>query len=276
MLRTFRYEAPENLRDILEIIGEADKNLALLAGGTDILVEIRSKIRCPELLVDIKRASELNRLDFDEKEGLVIGAAVTMGELIRNSMINEKYPFLRDGALQVASHQLRNRATVVGNICTASPCTDMGRVLLSVDADVQISSSSGSREVKMADFFLGVKRTCLKKNEIVTGIHVPAHMAGIRSGHEKLKRLKGHDIAIASVSMACTDESIRVVVGSCSMTPVLIGPFPLNASVQEVKSAVESAIKPIDDVRATAAYRRFMVGTFVIRLMERLGMGKAA
>jgi len=276
MLKTFRYEAPGTLKDILGIIGSGEEGVCLLAGGTDIMVEIRSNLRSPRLLVDIKRAPELSGITHDPAQGLAIGASVTMGELIRNPMISEKYPFLRDGALHVASPQLRNRATLVGNICTASPCTDMGRVLLSLDASVVIASEKGERVIPLSQFFKGVKKTCLEHGEMVTSLRVPASMAGIRAGHEKLKRLKGHDIAVASVSMAIVQDQIRIAVGSCSMTPVLVGPVSLGTSPDTIRQMVEDAIAPIDDVRATAAYRKFMVGTFVIRLLDRLASGSAA
>lgn len=322
MFREFDYTAPGNLKKILAALAEGGPNAAILAGGTDLVVEMRAGVKRPGLLVDIKRARELQGIGWERGRGLVIGATATMRDLIDNPDAAKKFPFLVEAALQVASPQLRNRATVVGNLCTASPCTDMGRALVCIGAQVVIArgpaivpasrlavgtlkrgraaaesagrsgpgrrrtksasgavsggavsggSDTGFRVVPAADFFTGVKQTCLAPGEIVTAVVAPARAANARGGHEKLKRVKGHDIAVASVSLAIFDDpagekTMRIAVGSCARTPVVIE-FPVQTPLEEVLAAVNGAVAPIDDIRATAEYRRFMVKTYTERLM---------
>lgn len=290
MQREFEYIAPGTLKKILAALRDGGSGAALLAGGTDILVEMRSGMKKPDLLVDIKKARELQGIAWEKGRGLVIGATATMRDLIDSPDARKRYPFLINAALQVGSPQLRNRATVVGNLCTASPCTDMGRALLCIGAEIVIARDSepGIRIVPAMDFFTGVKRTCLVPGEIVTAVVAPAWTANARGGHEKLKRIKGHDIAVVSVSLVILEERpasvsgideaaraaagfggiIRIAVGSCARTPVVIE-VPAETPIVEILAVVDRAISPIDDIRASAEYRRFMVGTYAERLLAR-------
>lgn len=314
MFREFEYTAPGNLKKILAALRDGGPEAAILAGGTDILVEIRSGAKKPALLVDIKSARELQEIAWVKNRGLVIGATATMRDLIDSPEARKRYPFLVEAALQVASPQLRNRATVVGNLCTASPCTDMGRALLCIGAEVVIAcdpeagpaksvpkrgrpakaASAGSRQgsavreglkasgaepglriVPASMFFTGVKQTCLAPGEIVTAVVAPNWAANARGGHEKLKRIKGHDIAVASVSLALVEGRqdsgrLRLAIGSCARTPVLLE-LPADTPLEEILAAVDKAVSPIDDIRASAEYRRFMVRTYTERLVSRHG-----
>lgn len=270
MLQEFFYEAPGTRDALFDVLKERGSGTRLLAGGTDLLVDIRAGLASPLLVVDIKKIREYHEISYGQKEGLSIGAAVRCSDVLRNNDIRERFPLIAEAAGQIGSPQIRNRATVVGNICTASPSADMAPVLLCLDASVEISSKKGSRVVPLKNFFAGVKKTALQSGEVVERITVPPAMAGAKGGIAKLKRIKGHDLALVSVALVKKGELMRVAIGACAPTPVLLKDFKAGASFEEVKSAAEKSIKPIDDVRASADYRLFMVGIYIRRLMEKI------
>ena len=168
----------------------------------------------------------------------------------------------------VLSFQLRNRATVIGNIVTASPCGDMSSPLLCLDAEVELLSASGSRSMLLKEFITGVKKTQIKPEEIVSKIIVPTTFIDAAGGYEKLKRIKGHDLGVVAVTMIKTKKTMRVAVSSAAPTPVLLPDFAPDTPVAEIQKVAQAAISPIDDVRCTKEYRRFMVDIYIRRLME--------
>lgn len=268
MLHPFAYTAPRSKAELLRILDAEREDARLLAGGTDLVVEIRAGRVAPRRVVDVKKVEGLGRLSFDAREGLSIGATVTCAEILADATVRERFPVLCGAAAKLGSPQLRNRATAAGNVCTASPCADLGTALLAFDAAVEIESLKGRRTVPLREFYLGVKRTVLGRDELVTGLTVPAALAGATGGMEKLKRIKGHDLALASVVLVRKNGSLRVAVGSCAPTPVVTPVLPSTASADEVVAAARKVVSPIDDLRASAAYRAFMVETFVRRLVS--------
>jgi len=270
MLTSFDYFAPRSIDDLHELLDSDGENAELLAGGTDLLVDIRNENISPEKIIDIKNIDKLAGIEFDPGDGLTIGALVTCGELIDSEIVRENYPYLVEAALDLGSRQVRNRATVVGNLCNASPCADMGRALLCAEAEVIVSSSKQSRTLPLEDLFTGVKETSLADNEIAEAVRVPAEMANIPGGNKKLKRIKGHDLSLASVTMLKKQNSFNLAVGSCATTPVLLADIDINIEKEELAEQIEAAIAPIDDQRASKEYRTFMIKTYVNRLKDEL------
>ncbi|MBF0409726.1 MAG: xanthine dehydrogenase family protein subunit M [Candidatus Riflebacteria bacterium] len=266
----FTYCAPIDSTELMKMLEKYGSEGRILAGGTDLLVDARAGRIKPKVLIDIKKVSSLATVSFTEKDGLSIGAAVTCSDIIQDQNVRQKYSLLSECASQIGSPQLRNRATIAGNICTASPCADMAPALLCLGASVDIVSSAGTRTVKLSDFFTGVKQTALKAGEYLGRIIVPAASANLSGAFEKLKRIKGHDISLASVAAVKTDNAIRIAVGSCAVTPLLIPEFPLNSQSSEIWKTVQQTIKPISDIRASAEYRMVMVKAFVDRVIARL------
>lgn len=283
MFHKFDYAAPRSLDDLLALLDEFKADAKPLAGGTDLLVDARAGLHAFRLAVDTKRVPGAQAIAFDRREGLAIGMAATLDDLVRDPAVAKHYPYLAAAALHVGSHQIRCRATVVGNLCTASPCTDMGRALLAADARVEIAARGRKpRQLPLGEFIVGVKRTALAPGEVVTRVLVPADMAGAIAEHAKLKRIRGHDLAVASVTLlrrarsgdaarsgGRRDGQLRIVVGACAITPVLVE-LPDTTPLEKIVAAVDRAIKPIDDIRATADYRRHMVKTYVRRLHAKL------
>lgn len=267
MLVEFDYLAPVR-RDELLVLLKKGKKMKILAGGTDLLVDIRAGKLPIDTLVDIKKIPEFRAISFSPKEGLSIGAAVTCSELIGDPMVQRKYPLLVNAASRIGSLQLRNRATIAGNLCTASPCSDMGCSLLACGASLEIISAGGNRTVKLKDFFTGVKKTALQEQEVVLRILVPVESADAEWGMEKLKRIKGHDLALASVAMIKTAKTLRIGVGSCAPTSVVLKDLPPGVSVKDACAEALKVIKPIDDLRASKEFRTFIVQVMISRLID--------
>ncbi|MFW6368669.1 MAG: FAD binding domain-containing protein [Spirochaetota bacterium] len=268
MTHEFSYHAPQSLDEALGLLAEFGSDAEVLSGGTDLLVGIRGGLSRPVHVVDIKRIEELKTLSSGNNEGLFIGATVTVNQMLDYAPVAESFSILKHAGEVLATHQLRNRATPVGNIVTASPCGDMSSPLLCLDCEVDIVSKDGGRRVPLGDFITGVKQTALQPHEIVRGLRIPTTWAGANSGYKKLKRIKGHDLGVVSVAMLRNGNAMRVAISSAAPTPILLPDFDSEASVEEVQEVAAGAISPIDDVRCTKEYRSFMVGVFIERLMN--------
>ena len=269
MLHHFTYLAPRTRAELHSVLADNGAQASLLAGGTDLLVNIRAGLTRPKVVVDAKKIEGFGGLVWSESEGLVIRAGVTINALLGDAKIRSDYPLLIACGHDLASHQIRNRATVVGNVVNASPCADMAPALLCLRAHAVISSKRGEREIPFSVFFKGVKRTAVAPDEVVERVVVPAASAGARGGYYKLKRINGHDLGIVGVAL-CVDRGgeMRLTVGSCAPTPVLIDGLDAALPADAVVAKVLAAISPISDVRATKEYRSHMVEYYVRRLLD--------
>lgn len=267
MLHDFHYHRPGTLAEALAFLADHGETTAVLSGGTDLLVGIRGGLSTPEYVMDLKGIAVLHELHWDPDTGLSIGACATVNELVENRDVRELFPVLFAAGSELATFQLRNRATVVGNIVTASPCGDMSSPLMVLGGEVVLASSAGERRMPLREFITGVKRTMIRPDEIVVRIIVPPEWAGARGDYEKLKRIKGHDLGVVAVAMVEKEGVRRFAISSAAPTPILLPDQPADASVTNVQAVAQKMINPIDDVRATADYRRFMVDVFIRRLM---------
>lgn len=269
-MESFVYEKPESTAAIVARLAEAGGGARLLAGGTDLLGQIRSRLVKPRVVIDLKGARELAELGT-EKDGLTIGAAVILNRLLEDRTVSEgPYRALSQAVSELASYNIRNRATLVGNVTNASPCADSVPPLVVLAARAEIAGPSGTRELPVQELISGVRETRLGPGELVTRIHVPAPAPGSWSGFLKRKRVRGHDLALANVALLRDPERkrLRMSVGSCNPVPVLIDLDAMFAR-PEVERAVALAlenVRPIDDVRASIEYRREMVAVMVRRL----------
>ncbi len=268
MLHDFSYSRPRSLAEALTFLSDHGTETAVFSGGTDLFVSLRAGLERPKYVMDLKGIPELKALEFDETNGLSIGACVTVNELIDFPAVNKHYRVLYDAAQELATFQLRNRATVVGNVVTASPCGDTSSPLMTLGGEVTLASAAGQRTIPMGDFITGVKTTMILPEEIVLKIDVPTTWAGAPGGYKKLKRIKGHDLGLVMVAMVRHAKAIRVTIGSAAPTPVLLPDFAPAATAAEIQDAAQRAINPIDDVRCSKDYRRFMVDVYIKRLME--------
>lgn len=268
MLHDFEYAAPRGRAELLDLLAERGDEAKLLAGGTDLLPGIRAGLAKPALVLDLKRVADYVGLAWSDVEGLVIGPTATINDILRETRITQEYPLLAACASDLASHQVRNRATVAGNIVNASPCSDMAPALLCLDARVVLASRRSEREIALREFFTGVKRTVMRSDEILERIIVPAEMARARGSYRKLKRIKGHDLGIVGVALMKKDGLARIGLSSVAPTPLLVEGLREADSPDDLVAAVMRAIRPISDLRCTKEYRAFMIEAFTRRLAE--------
>jgi CO/xanthine dehydrogenase FAD-binding subunit len=264
---SFEYLAPATRAELLGILAEHGDGSKLLAGGTDLLVNIRAGIARPRRVVNVKKVPGFAELWLGEA-GLTIRPAVTINDLLRSAVVRERFPLLASCAHDLASYQLRNRATVVGNVVNASPCSDMAPALLCLGARAVISSRKGQRVVPFQEFFRGVKQTVLRADEILEEIVVPAESAGARGAYRKLKRIQGHDLGIVGVAVLKHAGALRLGISSCAPTPLLVDGLREGDPADAAVEAARRAIRPISDLRCSKEYRAHMVEVFVRRLCE--------
>ena len=278
MLGDFEYVRARTIRDACELLKDGGGEAVAYAGGTDLLVEIRNGLRAPKLLVDIKEIESLRRIDLgDESSPIALGAAVPLNRIAEDESLRGRIAALTEAALTIATYQLRNRATIGGNLCNASPASDSIPPLLVAGAVLRIEGPDGGREVALRDFCTGVKRTCLECGEILVGIRIPPLATGTRTAFLKQQRIRGHDLAVVNVAGALSpsDGTLRIAIGSCGPTPILLDPIKTGADTAEAitKEAVrdaQAAASPISDVRASAEYRRAVLPVLVCRMIARL------
>jgi len=266
------------------LLSEHDGRATVLAGGTDLLVNIRNGIVSPSVLVDIKGIAELTRWGSDREKGLWIGACVPVSAIVHAPQVRRGYRALAEAVGAIGSHQIRNRATIAGNLCNASPAADSVPALLVLDARAVVAGPSGERTLAVRDLCLGPKKTALRSGEILTTVLIPPVHPDTRTAFLKKRRVRGHDLA--TVNMAGyfhprTGE-LRVAIGSCGPIPILLPslgePVRPGTAVDEVAHELDeiaqAAISPISDLRGSAMYRRSLVSVFLNRLLQMLLCGE--
>lgn len=270
------YFRVKSLSDAVEILDIYGKEAKVLAGGTDLIINLRENIISCKHLIDIKNIPEMRIIEFSEADGLSIGGAVSLNEIINSKLVQEKYPILVSAAQTLANHQLRNRATMLGNICNASPAGDMLTPSLVLKGVIEAVSVAGVRQIVMKDFFQGVKKNALKENELAVRISFPP-MNG-KGKYLRLSRIKGHDLAQIGVAGFLKDDGvISFALGSVAPVPVLIEEFKLEAGKlldekikAEIIDKVMSKINPIGDQRASREYRLAMAKHLTMQILETL------
>lgn len=279
-MQPFDYIIPKDYQEASELLAAGNGSVRALQGGTDLLIRIRGGFVKPERVVDLKSLPGMREITLSADGWVVIGAACTMNQVGTHPRVCERYEVLAQGANSVASYQLRNRATIGGNCCNASPAADTAPALLCLDAVAEVYGPSGRRRIPMNDFFTGPGRTAMQKGEFLTSIHLPPHGEARSAGsYNKLGRTKIGDISVVSVAVNClradSGETWRITIGSA-------GPIPLrapeaeealaqDASKEGVARAAElaaAAARPIDDIRGSAAYRIAMVRVLARRGIE--------
>lgn len=280
-LPKFDYLKPESVRELVNLLAEQGEDAKIFAGGTDLLVLMRDRAIRPKYLIDIKGIEELGELSYDEEKGLKIGATVNLNEIIKSDVVRERFGVLWSAANSLADPILRSRATLVGNICNASPAADMAPALLVLDAEVEVASKEGERTIPIQEFFVGVKRTSLKPGEFVRAVRVPNPPEGARGDYLKWGRTRGEDLAVVGVAGLAANsvkKLVRIALSSVAPTPLLVpeveGVFEGGGSVEEqidkAASIVLEKISPISDVRAGKEYRLHMAEVLTKQILKQL------
>jgi carbon-monoxide dehydrogenase medium subunit len=268
----FTYHRPGDPREVDELLARYAARARVLAGGTDLLVQIRSAARRPAHVIDIADLSAVRGVGFVGGR-LRIGAATQLWELDADSVVRERFAALREAVRCIGSLQIQNRATLVGNLCNASPAADSGPALLMYDAAVGVRSVRGTREVPLTEFWLGPGATVLEPDEWVE--HVTLQDQGHHgSAYVKLGRTRGVDLALVGVAALVNAAGVRLACASLAPTVRRLGTVEalLSANVApdkgEVADAVAADVRPIDDLRAGARYRLAMAAVCVRRAHE--------
>ena len=278
LLSPFEYRAARSVDEAVALFAGKPGG-RYLAGGTDLLPQLRGKRRA-ELLIDIKRIDELRAIRVREDRGLAIGAAVPLADIAAHDVVGAHYPLLRECCNAVGAYPLRNRATMAGNICNASPAADTAVALLALDAVVVARGPGGTREIPVAGFFTGPGQTVLAPGELVIAIVLPAASAGVRGSYERLSRRRGMDLATVGVLVGRGPGSQaprhRVALAAVAPVPLrvaaaeeLLDRDPAGG-LHDAAEAARAAARPITDLRGSAEYRRDMVGVLVERAVKHL------
>lgn len=272
-LPEFDYILPQTLVEASEFLSHYPGEARPFLGGTDIFVRMRDGFLTPKFLVDVKNLNGLNDLRFDPSTGLTLGAAVNMNRMIASPDVQAHYPLLAEACRSVASYQLRTRATIVGNICNASPAGDTIGACLALDGTLHVHGVDGLRQEPLGSFFLGPGKTTLKPGDIVTAIHFPLPPKGCAGMYLKLGRNQLSDLSIVGVTALGYPDSgcqsgYRFRLALASVAPVPLVPTEAEMylathaitqkSIDEAASLSAGACSPIDDVRSSARYRKQM------------------
>lgn len=268
------YRRPETLGDAVAMLDRAGDRGRVLVGGTDLLVHVRRQPLEPLVLVDIKKATDLPAAIEIGDDAIRVGLTATMSELAATDQVREWFPALVAAANVVGSIAIRNRATLVGNICNASPACDTAPALLIYGAIVTIRSASGERQVPIGDFFTGPGQTQCGPSEIVTSIDIPRPPPGYRSAFQRLTRRRGVDLATVSAAAGVSEAGlVTISLGAVAPTPVMaIAAEAIDvsdpAAVRALAEQLTEIASPISDVRASQEYRRAMTTVLATRAIE--------
>ncbi|MDA3842911.1 MAG: xanthine dehydrogenase family protein subunit M [Candidatus Kapabacteria bacterium] len=277
----FKYHSPETLEEALKVFGSND-SIAPIAGGTDLLVEIKQGVRHFENLVSLNNIPELKNISEDENY-VYIGPCVTHSEIEESDIVRNNIPALAETVGFIGSHQIRNSGTIGGNVCTCASCADTAPILIAYEADVEVSSAAESKRLPIATFFLNHHQTMLSKGELLTNIIIPKPKPNTGVYFEKFGLRESASISVASVavSIIVKDKKIirtNIVVGACASTPkkcpsamkVLVNADPRelvkgSKTLSDIANAALKDIFPIDDIRGSAQYRLDIVKTLIIK-----------
>jgi carbon-monoxide dehydrogenase medium subunit len=282
----FAYHRPTTLREAWRLLAR-QPGAALLAGGTDLLVQLRAGLLRPPAVVSLRNIPELAGVTAEPGGGLRIGAATPVADLLRHATVVRRYPLLAQALRVMASPQIRNVATLGGNLCNASPCADTAPPLLAYEARVVLRSARGRRELPLEEFFRGPGETDCRAGELLAAVRLPAPPPGARVLFHKQRRVH-LDLALASIAVllqlrGTSCRKARLAAGSVGPTPLrlheverlLEGRTVTAELAAEAGTLAAQTVSPITDLRSTAEWRRRIVEVRVRRaLLELAGLEK--
>lgn len=279
-LPDFEYMKAESAQDVFHLLKEKGNEVKLLLGGTDLFVQMRDRNESAGILLDLKYLPGMKDISYDKNTGINIGAAATLNQISAHPDVKNHFQILSQSADVVGNYQLRNRATLGGNICNASPSADMAPAALVLEGEVSLSGPDGERVLALDQFWIGPGKTALKECEFLTAVHFPNPPSGAVGRYLKLGRSKMGDLAIVGVAVLGYPDpevpaGIRFRIGINSTAPTayrvpqveeLLSQAPLSDEL--LRQASEEAMKisaPIEDVRATALYQKKMVNNLTFK-----------
>ncbi len=265
-MRAFAYARPETLDEAVALLDEYGSDARVLAGGTDLIIRLRDRTIQPSVVVDVKRIPELAPSIRHVDEVLRISAGTTMTDVFEDPFVRTTFPALADAAAIIGSVQIRNRATLVGNQCNASPAADTAPTLLVYGASVIVIGQRGERRIALDDFFIRSGVTTLEPGEMATAIEIPIPSVRAGSAFARRTRRRGHDLASITMAVA-VDESgaTRLSYGSVGPRPVVFSAASGEAPLEEWLSR---ATPSPTSMRASPEYRLAMLRVLAARSLE--------
>ena len=279
ILTDFELLVPASVDEALEILDRLKDKVTIVSGGTDVLVAMKFGFENQHAM-SVAKLPGLDYLDFDPEKGLRVGSKATIAQLLDSPEVKKYYPAIWDAAVNFATPQIRNSATLVGNLLRASPAGDGSCAVYALGGTLVFTSKEGDREVDIDDLWVGYATTARKPNELAMELRIPVPSAGSVNAFKRLTRVN-EDLAKLNVAVnlkmdgkVC--QEARVAMGCVAAVPVrlkqaesLLKGVEINdESLQKVMSAVENEITPIDDQRSTAEYRKMVSGVIVKRTIQ--------
>lgn len=263
------YQSPTSVREAVALLTEAGERARPLAGGTDLLVQLRVGAYDLDSVVDVKDIPELNELTYDPDNGLTIGAATECYRVYGNSSVRSVYPGIVDAASIIGGTQIQGRASLGGNLCNAAPSADSVPAMIAYNGVARIAGPNGNREVPLEDFCVGVRRTVLERGEMLVSLRFPTPDANSGANYIRFIPRNEMDIAVAGAGVSVTLDNgdisaARVTLASVAPTPLFVADAaeaivgkPANEETASLAGRIASeAAKPITDMRGTIEYRK--------------------
>jgi len=276
-IKDFEYFAPSTLSEAISLLGHYKHNAKIFAGGTDLLIGMKKRDVNPQVLIDIKNISKLDYIRYKRSEGLKIGALATHSSIANSPIISEKYKLLKQASLSVGSLQTRNRGTMVGNICNASPSADTLPALIALNAKLKVFNIEGKKIVNIEEFIKGPFRNILKENEIISEIQIPK-LPPLSSGvYLNLSKITKEDETLVGVAVVGSMENmenricknVRIGLGSVSPIPMRATKaekYLTRGKMEDASFELAAEIASTEcSPRSRAEYRREMVKILVKR-----------
>ncbi len=280
-MHAFDYVAAQTVQEAVSLLAEKGDAARVLAGGTDLIVQVREGRRSPDLIVDVKKIPDTNVLSYSPQSGLTIGSAVPCYRIYGDDAIAAAYPGLVDAFSLVGGTQIQGRASVGGNLCNSSPAADTIPALMAHSAVAVIAGPGGTREVAVEDFCTGPGRNVLQNGEFLVSLTVPAPPAGFGACYLRFIPRNEMDIAVvgagSSVVLSAdgsTITSARVALGAVGPTPIMVDTSGLagqpanEATINVAAEAAIAAASPISDMRGTVEQRRHLSGVLTRRTLQ--------
>jgi len=279
-LHAITYESPKSLAQALSLLAAAGEKGRVLAGGTDLLIQMRAGVRKPDQLIDAKNIAELQVLSFSPQDGLRLGAAVSCCRLIEDPAVQQHYPGLVEAAGLIGSVQIQSRCSLGGNLCNGSPAADTTPALIALGAVCHVAGAKGARTVAVEDFVVSPGRTVLQPDELLVEFRIPAPKPHSSDCYQRFIPRNEMDIAVVGVGAAVTLNgntctAARIALGAVAPTPLfakeasasLVGK-PLNENTIAAAAALAQQVAiPITDMRGTEEYRKHLVGVLTRRVL---------
>lgn len=283
MIRDFIYLKTNTVEEALDLIDQHKDDYKVICGGQSLLILMRQGLIAPEYLIDIKSVEELNSIQFDEKEGLRIGATTTHRTVELSPLVKERYPVLVDMEENLASIQTRNWGTIGGNLCHGDPAGDPGPVFMALNGSVKIASKQKTRTLSLDEFFIDYFETALEEGELLLEVQLPPIPSCTAVAYEKFNIIK-NDQGIISVAasitlnndgLSCKDA--RIVLGAAAPAPIraketeklLIGEKISKGLLEKAGKKASEEADPVADIHASEEYRRHLVGVLTKKMIEK-------